>query len=59
MIVRVCDSFVAPVPMPVKLIVCTVASSLIVTLPSAAKVGGLFTALTFTVNVRVVVLFAT
>ncbi len=54
--VSVSVSFAAPVPMPLRFTVCTLASSLIVTLLSAANVGALFKALTFTVNERVVVL---
>ena len=58
MIVSVCVSLAAPVPMPVKLTVCTPVSSLIVTLLMAASAGTSFTAFTVTVKVRITVLFA-
>ena len=51
-IVSVCDSLTAPVPMPVRLTDCTPESSLTEMLLMTARVGGLFTAFTETVNER-------
>ena len=50
--VRVCGSLVAPELMPVRLTVCRLAFSFMVTLESGFKVGCWFTGLTVTVNVR-------
>ena len=45
-----CVSFVAPVPIPVRLTVCAEAFSAIVRLPGVFNVGASFTGFTVTVN---------
>lgn len=52
--VSACDSF-GPAPMPDRLTVWVPASSAIVTLPIAARVGGSLTAVTVTFTVAVAV----